>query len=287
MQGMDNAQNIGYAVPSPIILRFLKDVEDNGKFDGFGWLNVRTEPMENPSLRASKQMKSGQSGVLITKVASAVTNVIPLRAGDVILALDGTDIANNGTVALRKGERVDWGFAISRKLLGESCKVTLLRDGKAMDLNVPLLPQYLQIAGQVFYDVKPSYFIHGGLVFAPLTANILLKLGAGSPQSLVAEAIDHDMKTTDEQSVILINVLADDCNAGYSGLGGMMLKKVNGQDIVNLKDLITRIEANKEKYLTLEFELGFVVVLDTEQAKTATDRVLSNYRIPSTKSADL
>jgi len=287
MQGMPSAQNIGYAVPSPIILRFLKDVEDNGKFDGFGWLSVQTEKMENPALRASKQMKPGQSGVLITKVAPAVTNVMPLRAGDVILALDGADIANNGTVALRKGERVDWGFAMSRKMRGESCKVKLLRGGQVMEMNIALLPQCLMIVGQVFYDVKPSYYIHGGLVFAPLTANILLKWGAGSPQSLIVEATERDMKTTDEQAVILLAVLADDCNVGYSELKALLLRKVNGQAVINMKDLITRIEANKEKYLTLEFERGIVAVLDTEQAKGATARVLTNYRIPSTKSADL
>jgi len=287
MQGMDNAQNIGYAVPSPIILRFLKDVEDNGKFDGFGWLNIRPENMESPALRASKQMKSGQSGVLIAKVAPAVTNEIPLRAGDVILALDGAEVANNGTVALRKGERVDWSFAMSRKLLGESCKVKLLRDGQTMEQNVLLQPQYLQIVERVFYDVKPSYFIHGGLVFAPLTANIIMKMGSNISQSLVVEATERDMKTPDDQAVILLNVLADDCNTGYDDFRMLLLKKVNGQAVLNMKDLITRIEANKEKCLTLEFERGSVVVLDTEQAKAATARVLTNYRIPSTKSVDL
>jgi hypothetical protein len=135
--------------------------------------------------------------------------------------------------------------------------------------------------------VKPSYYIHGGLVFSPLTANILMKWGANSPQSLVVEAEKHEMKTLEEQVVILLNILSDDCNVGYNNFGGQILKKVNGQAVINMKDLIARIEANKEKYLTLEFEQGFVVVLDTEQARTAAGRVLTNYRIPSTKSADL
>jgi S1-C subfamily serine protease len=270
MQIIPGSQSIGYAVPSPIILRFLKDVEDNGKFDGFGWLNVQTESMENPALRASKQMKPGQSGVLVTKVSPAVTNVMPIRAGDVLLAFDGVDIANNGTVALRKGERVGWGFAMSRKLLGESCKVQVLRDGRLMELNSRLLPQFLAIS-RMFYDVKPSFYIHGGFVFSPLTANILGIWGANSPQSLTVEATERDMRTTDEQAVILINVLADDCNAGYGDLKALLLKKVNGQAVINMKDLITRIEANKEKFLTLEFERGIVAVLDTEQAKGAAD----------------
>jgi S1-C subfamily serine protease len=286
MQIIPGSQSIGYAVPAPIILRFLKDVEDNGKFDGFGWLNIQTESMENLSLRASKQMKPGQSGVLVATVVPAVTNMQPFKTGDVVLALDGVDIANNGTVVLRTGERVDWSFAMSRKMRGESCKVKLLRDGQPMELNVPLLANYRAI-DRINYDVKPSYYIHGGLVFSPLTANILMQWGADSPQSLVVEAEKHEMKSLDEQVVILLNILPDDCNVGYNNFGGQILKKVNGQAVINMKDLITRIEANKEKYLTLEFERGSVVVLDTEQAKGAADRVLTNYRIPSTKSADL
>lgn len=285
MQNMPSAQSIGYAVPAPIIHRFLKDVESNGKFDGFGWLNIQTEPMENPSLRAGKQMKPGQSGVLITKVAQAAANAIPLKAGDVLLAFDGADIANNGTVVLRKGERVDWTFAMSRKLLGELCKLKVLRDGRLVELNSQLLPQYLSVS-RIFYDVKPSYFIQGGLVFSPLTVNVLQKWGSNSPPELVVES-RREMKTTDEQAVVLMAILADDCNVGYKNFEGQILRKVNGQAIINMKDLVARIEANKEKYLTLEFDQGFVVVLDTEQARAATDRVLTNYRAPSAKSADL
>jgi len=99
-----------------------------------------------------------------------------------------------------------------------------------------------------------------------MTANIIMKWGANIFRSLFVEATKRDMKTPDEQAVILLAVLPDDCNTGYSDFKMLLLKKVNGQSVINLKDFITRIEANKEKYLTLEFERGIVTVLDTEQA---------------------
>ncbi|MBI3987423.1 MAG: hypothetical protein HY343_10910 [Lentisphaerae bacterium] len=56
---------------------------------------------------------------------------------------------------------------------------------------------------------------------------------------------------------------------------------------VTLTDLMAKVEANTEKYLTFEFDDGMVVALDTAQPKAAEERILKNYRIPSTKSADL
>lgn len=283
MQGDPNAQSVGQAVPAPLIHRFLRDVEDNGKFDGFGCLNIYAMPMENPALRASKQMKPGQSGLLIASAVPAATNQQPFRAGDVLLSLDGKPVANNGTVALRKGERVDWLYAVSLKLSGESCKVKLLRDGTPLDLTVPLLPEYT-IAGTVLYDEPPSYLICGGLVFTPLTVNFLME---SEQTHLFFEAMNHKMKSPDEQMLVLVNILSDDCNIGYNGLGAMILRKYNGQAVLNLKDLKAKLDASKEKYHTFEFDPGYTLVLDAEQAKAAVPRILQNYRVPAVHSADL
>ena len=283
MQGMPDAQSIGQAVPAPIIRRFLRDVEEDGKFDGFGWLNITAAPMENPALRASKQMKPGQSGLLVYSAVPAATNLQPFRAGDVLLSLDGKTIANNGTVSLRKGERVNWLYAVSLKLSGESCKVKLLRDGETRELTVPLLPEY-QVAGSILYDQTPDYLICGGLVFTPLTVNFLME----SAQSYLAfEAMNHEMNSPDEQLLTLVNVLSDDCNIGYNGLGGMILRKYNGQSVLNLKDLKAKIAASTEPYHTFEMDYGYRLVLDAAQAGAAMPRILENYRIPAAQSAGL
>jgi len=283
MQNAPEAQSVGYAVPTPLIQRFLRDVEDNGKVDGFGCLNIQPELMENPALRASKQMKPGQSGMLVANVVPAATNQQPFKSGDVLLALDGMLVANNGTVALRKGERVDWRYAMSLKKAGELCRVSLLRNGQPLELTVPLLPEY-QVAGSVLYDKNPSYLICGGLIFSPLTINFIVEAQAGK---LATEASLKEIETPDEQPVVLVNVLIDDCNIGYTGWKGIILRKYNGQDILNLKELKAKIDASKEKYHTFEFDQGFMLVLDAAEAKAAMPRILQNYRVPAAHSADL
>ena len=44
---------------------------------------------------------------------------------------------------------------------------------------------------------------------------------------------------------------------------------------------------NAYKYHTFEFNQGYTLVLDAEQAKTAIPRILQNYRVPAAHSADL
>ena len=38
-----------------------------------------------------------------------------LATGDILLAFDGTDIANDGTVPFRSGERISFSYIVSRK----------------------------------------------------------------------------------------------------------------------------------------------------------------------------
>ena len=46
----DVAQNVGYMIPTPVIHRFLKDVED-GHYDRYMDLTIRYHPLHNPAMR--------------------------------------------------------------------------------------------------------------------------------------------------------------------------------------------------------------------------------------------
>lgn len=46
-----DAENIGYVIPTPVILHFIRDYEKNGEYTGFPVLGVEWQKMENPDLR--------------------------------------------------------------------------------------------------------------------------------------------------------------------------------------------------------------------------------------------
>jgi hypothetical protein len=53
----DDAENIGYIIPTPVIEHFVKDYAKNGKYTGFPALGIEWQQMENPHLRSALGMK--------------------------------------------------------------------------------------------------------------------------------------------------------------------------------------------------------------------------------------
>jgi len=53
----EDAENIGYVIPPPVIHHFLDDFARNGKYTGFPGLGVEWQKMESPYLQKSMGMK--------------------------------------------------------------------------------------------------------------------------------------------------------------------------------------------------------------------------------------
>eukprot|EP00951_Prasinocladus_malaysianus_P049290 scaffold668089_cov69-Prasinocladus_malaysianus.AAC.1 len=53
----EDAENIGYVIPTPVIRHFIADFERNGVYTGFPSLGVEWQRMENPHLRQALGMK--------------------------------------------------------------------------------------------------------------------------------------------------------------------------------------------------------------------------------------
>ena len=67
----------------------------------------------------------------------------------------------------------------------------------------------------------------------------------------------------------------------------MQVKKVNGVEVHNLKQLCQLVEDCNEKNLRLDLDDDRVIVLDYHKARLATSRILKRHRIPSAMSNDL
>lgn len=53
-----------------------------------------------------------------------------LKPDDVIMQFDGIDISCDGTVAFRTGERIAFSYLISKKFVGDTAQLQVLRDGQ-------------------------------------------------------------------------------------------------------------------------------------------------------------
>lgn len=176
------------------------------------------------------------------------------------------------------------------KKAGEKARLTILRDGSIAHFDVKLDPLRFLVPIHQF-DRLPSYFIFAGLVFTPLTQPYLHEYGDDwyntAPRRLCERALTGILTKPEEQFVILSQVLVDEVNAGYERLADYQVQKVNGVDIQNLNHLKELVEGCTSTSLRFDLDEGRVVVLNFEEAKEASLRILQRHRITSHASTDL
>eukprot|EP00276_Gloeochaete_wittrockiana_P001837 CAMPEP_0184671688 /NCGR_PEP_ID=MMETSP0308-20130426/85649_1 /TAXON_ID=38269 /ORGANISM="Gloeochaete witrockiana, Strain SAG 46.84" /LENGTH=606 /DNA_ID=CAMNT_0027118861 /DNA_START=212 /DNA_END=2032 /DNA_ORIENTATION=- len=287
-----NAENIGYIIPIPVVDHFLTDIQRHGQYTGFCSIGFFWQAMENVQFRKSCKMIAGQTGVYINRVQPLAQAAQNLKKGDVLLNIDGVQVANDGTIPFRKGERIAFRYLITQKFYGETSSLTLLRNGEVIERTVtlgivrPLVPVHL-------YDMLPRYFIYAGLVFVPLSQPYLRneygkEWETKAPVKLCNLALDGVLTEPDEQVVILSQVLAAEINIGYQlNLANVQLTQFNDLKVRNLRHLMELVEANPETYARFNFENEKVLILDTDLARQANPEILKQHFIPLNKSADL
>lgn len=286
-QAFDKAQNIGYAVPSIIIMHFLDDLKD-GKYAGFPSLGIYTQNLENDAFRKKLGMKKGQTGVIVQEVEYGSSAFGLLKKNDVILSIDDIKIENDGTIPYKKSGRLDYSYLIDLKSINDIVTLEILRDNKQIKLPIKL-KNYVPIVPRTEYDVKPTYYIFGGLVFVPLTVNYIYSLwnSTGNRPSLL-DRIVYDIASPERQQILILQqVLADETNKGYHDFSNLIIKKVNDRVVKDIKELINIIENLQEKYLIIDLENSNQVILELTESKKATETILKRYGINFDRSEDL
>ena len=279
MQSLSSADNIGYLVPTPIIKHFLTDIED-GKYDGFPDDGLYIETMQNTNLKEYYKMGE-RTGVLVTKVVPKSSSDGHIKQGDVLLKIDGIDIADDATILMEGNGRVSANYLIRAHYINDNFEVTLLRDGHEVTIQVPSKPLIALIPYE--HEKLPKYYIFGGVVFMPLTKNYLFEWGRSWVQKAPIRFVDivknGNFPNEDRQEVVFIqSVLADRENAGYE-LSHAIVTEVNGLKIDTFKTLVDALEDCDEKDVKITLQGGSIIILNQDKAKEANARLLQRYGI--------
>jgi len=293
MQTRKKSENIGYMVPAPIINHFLTDTED-GRYDGFPEDGLFVQPLENASLKKMYGLNDDQSGALVVSVIPGSAAESKLFPGDVILSIDGHRVADDCTVEFRPKERTSSDFYVQQHQIGEDVVYKILRNNREKTVkftldkncgNSRLVPNYR-------YDVRPSYYVYGGLVFSPLTLNYIMTWGddwtEDAPFNLV-NFFTHGLPVRENEEVVtIIKVLPSDVNNGYDNFTNERIVEVNGKKILNLRQLISIVESStKDSFAIFKTKKGHTIALDRKKAVDDQDAILSTYDIADDRSSDL
>jgi S1-C subfamily serine protease len=294
MQILQDSENIGYMVPVPVIRHFLVDVAD-GRYDGFPEDGILSQSMENGALRRRHGLGPAETGVLVTWVRPGMPGHGRVHPGDVITAVDGHAVGDDGTVEFRPGERTRADHFTQMHQIGEPLLVSLRRGGRTLTERLPLERPWgtYMLVPRLQYDRPPSYYIYGGLVFSTLTLNYLMTWGEkwenDAPGNLLNLLINDRPAEAGEEAVVLINVLPADLNAGYEASINERIVSVNGRKVRNLVDLVRLVEGDGEGGDFVEFRdaRGHTMVMDRHEAKARHREILATYVIPADRSPDL
>ncbi|XP_058210339.1 protease Do-like 2, chloroplastic isoform X2 [Rhododendron vialii] len=282
----DDAENIGYVIPTTVVSHFLEDYKKNGKYSGFPCLGVLLQKLENPALRACLKVLSNE-GVLVRRVEPTSDAINVLKEGDVIVSFDGVNVGCEGTVPFRSTERIAFRYLISQRFAGDVAELGIIRGGALMKVQAVLNPR-VHLVPYHIEGGQPSYFIVAGLVFTPLSDLLIEEASEESlGLKLLAKARYSLATFKGEQIVILSQVLADEVNIGYESMEYMQVLKFNGTRIKNIHHLAHLVDSFKGKYLVFEFEDNYISVLERKASAAALSDILTANSISSERSPDL
>lgn len=287
-QALVDAENIGEMVPAPILRRFLDGVK-HGKDPRVPGLGITTQPLENPALRAHFGMKPQHSGVLVTAVQFGSSAWGQLQTGDVLMALDGLRIADNGTVRYRGRFRCQFDAVVGDHHIGDRVAARILRGGKVLTVTMRMAPM-AWLVPRTEFDRRPMWFLYGGLVFQRLTAEFLRIWGEQwwdkAPKELLHLFYSGNRTAARQEVVVLAQVLADAVNVGYEAFHNDVVEQVDGEAPVDMADFVRRMDAATGE-VVLQLSSGAKVLLDADAARAAMPRILRRYHVPGDRSPDL
>ena len=274
-QSYTQAQNTGYIIPTPVIDRFLKDVED-GHYDGHpdDGLTTNEWTMTNPSTAAFHGPEAEGAGVVVAHVATWATTAEVLRAGDRLLSIEGQAIGADGKV-LFQGERVDFRTLFDLKQMGDTVRFKIERGGVVQQVVVAVRAAKRHHVPENIYAKHAKYFVYGGLVFTTLSRSLLTTWGAQWPKKapLLLRFLDYYARFEPETAsltdiVVLSKRLPDVVNTYATGDIDGVVTEVDDAQVNSIEALAQALEKGSGKFAVIRF-FGDDVPIVLSRAKVA------------------
>ncbi len=281
----------GSVIPVNVIQRFFKGIQGGRAYDGFPDLGFYTQDLENPSLRDYFKISPKQSGEIITRIFYGGSADGVLKEGDVLTAIDGHPVDDEGYINLRKTGRIPEIYLATFYSIGEEISLDILRDGKALKVRMPMKAVSKLIPDRQD-DRHPTYYMLAGLVFVPLTVNYFSTANWEAFKPELQDLFVHGLLSEEQKQVVLMShVLPHEINKGYDKLTNVIVKKVNGHPIAEMKDLLEALKTPSGRYHVVEVDdfnwSGSRIIIDAEKEKQATGEIMDTFKILSDRSQDL
>ncbi len=286
-----SAENQGYFVPPTVVKHVLKDAEDN-IHDGMPDLGFRTQSLESPAMKSAFGVDPNNGGVLVAKIFKGTAAAEKLKVNDVLLEVDGFEIADDSSIEVRKDLRTNFKYAVDQFHVGDTVKLTISRDGKKQTVKLVAKKRaesYSLVTPKQF-DQLPEYYVYGGVVFVPLNMNLIQRWGRDWRSKAPVDFLHARNRWASEDQkelVVAIKVLAADVNLGYHNWKNWIVDTVNGIPIRDYKQFCQILHNMTDDFTILKDEDGFQMVIDNKIARATEQEIMDLYQVPEPYSPGL
>lgn len=283
-----SADNISYLIATEEIARFLEEVA-SGRIDGNTVLDLKTQTLENPALRARLGASAEVSGVVVVAQKGG-----PLEPWDIVTRINGQAIDNKGQVAIEGGRKVAMDCVVGRFVPSKEKPnhvVEILRGGKPMTLEIPAYTRATRMI-RSYPDGNYPYLVYGPLVFSPLHEDMLEDADAWvflSESPVVPYILDNRPSGGREFVAVVCPLLSSPIARGYAVEPGQTVKSVNGKAFRNFREFVQLLRGLSDEFVVFEFnETGAGrIVLRTSDVAAATEKLLDSNGIRRQCSKDV
>lgn len=280
-QGLRSADNTGYMIPTPVVKRFLTDIED-GKYDKYVDLGISDFPMFNPAMQKKFGLSPTSPGVLVAAVTPDGPCDGVLEKNDILTAINDQPVDAAGNTLI-DGQKVNMNEIVERKFSGDEVKLSIIRKGKAKDVICTLKPFPPSQMYAIQYDVKPRYSTFAGLVFQPLDRNLYgaHNLNNTRVRRLFTHYLDDAIFKDRQDIVILTRVLSDPVNTHFDSHVGTAVESINDVKVKSLQHAHELLHPeNPPDFYVIRCEgIERPIVIPGDKADAASKRTQQNYGI--------
>lgn len=271
-----------------LLARFLQAAKST-PYAGFPSLGINTARTEDPSFRKWLKLSDDQGGLYISNVQKGgAAETAGILKGDVLLSIGEHAIDRRGYYPHPTYGSLFWSHLVrGERSTGEVVSLGLLRDGKPLKLAVTLTrsDESKKLVPSYTFNQAPNYVVKGGLIFQELSKPLLEAFGedwrSRAPLNLI-DALENPEKyeARADRIVFLSGVIATPATIGYERLRNLVVRRVNGQEIRDMKSLAEAFKKGSDGLHSIEFEDENLTVQLDEATTSAVDKQLLQRGIP-------
>ena len=292
----DSKDQISDVTATDIIERFVREASD-GDYAGFPSLGIATSRTEDSNFRAWLKLPEGDGGLYVSNVrVGGAAEKAGVKKGDVIVSIDGHEIDRLGYFDDPHYGRLYWSHLVrGAKSSGDKVLLSMLREGQPVKVEAVLdrRDEKDQLVPAYTFGKAPAYLVKGGFVFQELTRPLLESFGdewqSRAPLNLL-DVYENPQKyeSRGHRIVLLAGVIATPATVGYESLRNLIVTKVNGVEIKDMKSLIEAFEKpGTDGMDAIEFDdEKFAVQLDEALSTTVDKQLLQRGLSPLSRAGD-